>query len=175
MVKSCARITMASSLIVTIGFELFDFYTIEKTDSLRDGTLFKTTQDTLSVDRDSVEVYESEEIRKAVTAITLLDPFSKRGISALLFAPNPVSRESEGTNFVIPSNLKGTWNIDIFDIVGNHIDGAQITSSGGESYQWDLRNQSGDRVATGTYIALIRYKLKDGTVQQLKTAIGVYQ
>jgi hypothetical protein len=73
-------------------------------------------------------------------------------------------------------SLYGT--VTIFDVVKNVIvEDHKMAFDGGTKqlvYLWNGRNKSDKAVATGSYVAVMRIKSKDGTVDQTKTVrIGV--
>ena len=66
-------------------------------------------------------------------------------------------------------------DVAIYDNLGNIIDRQSFHSNGGYTYKWDLRNENGIKVASGIYVAIIRYQTDDGSVEMFKRMIGVKQ
>jgi len=123
--------------------------------------------DTLS---NSIDTLRYVEDKVAIESL----PSSLNGtVEDLQFAPNPVSVNSDGVLFVTPSSLKGKWTVAIFDALGNELDSQEFDSDGGYTYRWDLRNSSGVKVGSGTYVAVISVESEEGHQKLFKRMIGV--
>jgi hypothetical protein len=144
-----------------------------KTDSLSDGTIYWTKIDT-TVTPSTLELSRIIDTLYYDNPVAIIeqdnDPVN---MSELLFAPNPVPQNAAEVFFVTPSALSGKWNITIFDNLGNRIDSKEFESNGGHTYSWDLTNEYGAPVASGTYMALLIQQGSDGTVKKFKRMIGV--
>jgi len=89
--------------------------------------------------------------------------------------PNPVCLNSEGVEIMLPESFVGEGSISIFDVTGNLLDFQEITVNGTSSYRWDLKNEGGQPVASGTYVAIISTVDFNGETHMERVMIGVKQ
>ena len=148
------------------------------TDSLSDGTWFNADtifnsvefhNDTTSIRIDTLK-YESNDV-----AIIIANKKSKLGVTDLVISPNPVALKEGSVDIIIPQNLSGNWHITVYDVLGNLIDEAEFSAIGGTIYRWDLCNNSGIRVANGSYVLWGKVTNYNGKTQIFKKIIGVKQ
>lgn len=74
---------------------------------------------------------------------------------------------------VVPSDFHGEGDIAIYDHNGDMIDYNSISIKGNDIYRWDLKNQNGQKVCSGTYVALLRVRKSNGETTTMKVSIGV--
>ncbi len=88
-------------------------------------------------------------------------------------APNPVDKNSEIITFSFNGSHINEAQLTVYDAVGNVIYDTEFSLENNGMAQWDLRNRSGNKVANGTYLAMLWLIYEDGTIENLKTSIGV--
>lgn len=106
------------------------------------------------------------------TAIEKVNVDLKINSNELLFVPNPVPQEENEIFMIIPADLGRISSIAIYDILGNVLDMAVFNSQGG-TYRWDLCNKYGIPVASGTYVAVIKWVDSSGSSNVIRRNIGV--
>jgi hypothetical protein len=76
--------------------------------------------------------------------------------AAVLAAPN-VSQNGEAIRFQVNLDEAARITLGLFTLTGEQIYGVQITGNRGlNSLVWDVKNNSGQPVASGLYIYVIR-------------------
>ncbi len=88
-------------------------------------------------------------------------------------APNPVDKNSELITFSFNGSNINEAQLTVYDAVGNVVYETEFSLENNGMAQWDLRNRSGNKVANGTYLAMLWLIYNDGTIENLKTSIGV--
>jgi len=106
-------------------------------------------------------------------AIIPIDKPQKDTVKTVAIYPNPVNRNADAVNIVIPSNLSGEWDIKILDAVGNLIDKSSFNANRGTTFHWDLLSNSGNRIAAGTYLLIAKFTDLSGKTEMFKRIIGV--
>jgi hypothetical protein len=89
--------------------------------------------------------------------------------------PNPTNLSSGEIFFTLPETLSGSGTVFIFDAVGTVLDEQTVYIREGSNIRWDLTNRGGQLVGSGTYVAILKVELNDGTVQMFRTMVGVRQ
>jgi aryl-phospho-beta-D-glucosidase BglC (GH1 family) len=94
-----------------------------------------------------------------------------RGIVAV---PSLVREDDNKVHIVVSEGISGEGTMNIYDVLGNLVDEQTISLNDGGHFSWDLRNFSGIRVASGTYVVTLQVKDARGN-GQYKTIVGVKQ
>jgi hypothetical protein len=129
-------------------------------------------QEVVSVDTTSLET-ETYEFEPMSVGIEQVSSGKKVDARVLLFAPNPAPANAEKVYFVTPASINGKWEVTIYDNLGNRIDFKQFETDGGYTYSWNLRNYRGEKVAAGSYVAIISVESSNGSKEMFKRFIGV--
>ncbi len=132
--------------------------TIELSIKVSDGTLTS----------DAVTMTLTVEKKVALTEIT-----ASKIKNHLFLSPSPARIGSEGVRFVAPEQEFCSWEITIFDALGNLVERREFDSSFEDMYLWDLTNRYGVIVSSGTYIAILKCTAEDDNVKMFKQVIGV--
>lgn len=91
---------------------------------------------------------------------------------ALAVAPIPVLRGDRVT--IYPDrDLYGEAKLYIFDPLGNQLFYRELSLPGDDEIDWNLTNNRGYVVASGTYIAVLEVENEDGSYELYRTRIGV--
>lgn len=91
----------------------------------------------------------------------------------LLIYPNPVSVHSNEVFIAVPSTLSGTAELTICDNLGATLDFQRFECKDGATLSWDLRNKSGLKVTSGSYVALLKGIDSQGRTSRYKVLFGV--
>jgi len=102
--------------------------------------------------------------------VAILDTTKLNNHYGIKIAPNPVSDNAE-INIILPNNEKVVeMKIAIYDNTGNRV---FIKSGKYSSFKWDLRNNNGRLVSTGTFIVVIEAKSINERVYNYSAKLGV--
>lgn len=110
-----------------------------------------------------------------LSVINFPNPFNLKAKTLTLQDPGSAnaSQTIEGTmiKLSVPSDLSGHAEIQIFGVAGEKIRTLNASVTGGAHYyiQWDGKNESGQQVASGTYIA--RLTVNGGNERFFKMAV----
>lgn len=88
--------------------------------------------------------------------------------------PNPVSLNEDFIKIVLPFNKMMNVSVLIVDNLGSVVCEKEFNSEVPNVFQWDLTNESGVRVAIGTYKLIIKgFDRREGEMIKYSTLIGV--
>lgn len=87
--------------------------------------------------------------------------------------PNPVSQSAAYVSLFVPESFKGKGTITIFDALGNRVDYQSVTVESASIFKWDLRNDAGQKVSSGSYVAQIDIEKQSGEQKSARVSIGV--
>lgn len=87
--------------------------------------------------------------------------------------PNPVPQSAAHVSLFVPESFKGTGTISIFDALGNRVDKQSVTVRSSSIFKWDLRNDAGQKVSSGSYVAQIDIENSTGEQRSARASIGV--
>lgn len=108
--------------------------------------------------------------------IAILDggEFTGTYVEGVHIAPNPVALSDEFANIIVAVREPSEVTIVIYDVSGNLIDKQSkfIHVDESHSFQWDMSNLYGKRVASGTYKVVAIVESKQGN-KLYKTKIGI--
>lgn len=112
-----------------------------------------------------------------ITAITIDDSddeiVSDNSNNSITAYPNPVSVTEKYVSIHFPNSIKGTVNVSILDLMGNLLDAQEGYINNNATIKWNLKNQAGIKVASGTYIAVIKVKSPEGEMNTAQLMFGV--
>ncbi len=98
-------------------------------------------------------------------------PKNKSSLSIKLF-PNPTTTNTQFVTIKAPTDISGTFSCKIFDALGNSVFSKRAAFQKGGEFQWDLRS-GGVKVATGTYLVVVKVTTQNGSVKLFKSSVGV--
>lgn len=87
--------------------------------------------------------------------------------------PNPVTNKSDVITFSYNTPDIAEARLKVYDAVGNLVYNTEFSPADKVIAKWDLNNSFGKKVANGTYLAVLWLIYNDGTIEQLKTIIGI--
>ena len=118
-------------------------------------------------------VYKDTLLYQEPNAIIAQGDVKLVNVEDLIVFPVIASSKDNQVDIIIPSKLSGSWEIEIFDVIGNLIDKADFYAYGGTTYSWDLHSFKGNRVSTGSYLLVAQYLDEQGKERVFKRIIGV--
>lgn len=145
--------------------------TIESDTTIDIDTTFNSSEDTVITE--VITITKVTTIPKNHTIAIQKVVESGRTDGLAIFAPNPAPVTADAMTFIIPEGKNGEWTVTIYDVLGNAIDKQVFEAKAGEVYQWDLRNNKGQRVAAGSYLAGIVIKSHNGKIEMFVQGLGV--
>lgn len=97
-----------------------------------------------------------------------------------IVSPNPVCRNQDFVYFGFATDKRYDANLKIYDATGNvvHTSAHRIEPDRTDGKQfvfwaWNLRNNRGVKVASGTYLAILKINGSDGSIEIFKITIGI--
>jgi hypothetical protein len=105
---------------------------------------------------------DGSQTQQAQAQITLV----AAGLSGVKVYPNPWRADKHATKNVTFANLPGNCSVKIFTASGHLVKDLDQASG---TKTWDLTSDSGDKVASGMYV----YLIKDGEGNKVRGKIGV--
>jgi len=159
------------TIVTTIRTENTTDSLFIRSDSLSDGVSYWFVMDT-SVALTSTVIDTAVVILEGATVeIEVIE--RRTNTEQFLAYPNPVNISSGVIFFTLPQGLSGTGTVKIFDAVGTVLDEQTVSIREGSNLRWDLTNRIGKFVGSGSYVAVLKVELNDGTVQMFRTMVGV--
>lgn len=109
----------------------------------------------------------------AMVATAILDDGDNSSCVSFFACPNPAKRDLDQILFnleLIKRDVKEV-RVGIYDATGEEV--YLSNSSMATISPWNLNNKNGLKVSVGSYMAILRVKYFDGTIEQIKTMVGV--
>lgn len=108
-----------------------------------------------------------------VTSITENPIKPNNTINTFSAAPNLVKQSDEVVHLLVNESIIGEGTITVYDNLGDIVDLQNVYINNGGHYEWDLRNNRGQLVTTGIYIAVLDLTNLNGSKERFLCKIGV--
>lgn len=169
-------ISREDTVITVATFSVYSDSIFTVSDSLADGEFYNsdTTFELKVIYNDTTNLeLDTMKYEEGTVGMNQTNEYRKSTPTKFFLTLNPGNSILDGVNLIIPSELIGSWEITLFDALGNLIDRSSFVTVGDEAYRWNLYSKNDRKLPRGSYLLFGKFTNNSGKLKVFKRIIGI--